>query len=54
MHRSVLAFLRCPVSKQELIVEAAEGDDQIETGLLRCPATGAQYPIEEGIPRFGM
>ncbi|HUW83124.1 MAG TPA: methyltransferase domain-containing protein [Phycisphaerae bacterium] len=52
MHRSVLAFLRCPVSRHELVVEAAEGDDQIESGRLRCPATGAQYPIEEGIPRF--
>ncbi len=52
MHRSALAFLRCPVSRQELVVEAAEGDDQIESGRLRCPATGAQYPIEEGIPRF--
>ena len=41
MHRSVLAFLRCPVSRHELVVEAA--DALLPAPVLVSPADGSEF-----------
>lgn len=54
MHRERLSLLRCPTGcAGELELEERSGTPQrVHAATLHCRACGAQYPIEEGIPRL--
>lgn len=52
MHQSILSMLACPRDRAyPLIVDVVEwtGEDEIETGTLRCPACGTDFSITRGI-----
>lgn len=51
MKRSPLPILCRPVCKGDLTLQVAvEDEKEILEGVLRCPACGVDYPIEDGIP----
>lgn len=53
MHRRLLSFLCDPVDRSELaLVDAVIEDSGEILGGRLCSATGAAYPIIDGIPRF--
>ena len=56
MRLSLLPRLACPECGGELRFAALERlprpDDDVQSGRLACAACGAEYPIEEGIPRL--
>ena len=47
-------MLVCPMCKGELNLSIGdeEEDGEILTGTLRCPESGIDYPIEDGIPNM--
>jgi len=52
--RRLLDHLRCPACGEPLELQVLDGagpDEQIDVGLLRCPA-GHCYPIVRGVPRL--
>src|SRR5579859_4971907 len=49
VHRSLLAWLRCPACSAAL--EPSSAAEDIEAGQLRCD-NGHTYPIRRGVPRF--
>lgn len=51
MKRKLLEVLACPKCFGELTA-MPEGEDEIIEGRLDCPKCAAQYPIDNGIPRF--
>lgn len=56
MFVELIEYLRCPAAHEEsVLVAAAERSEQrhILSGVLGCPVCGAEYPIHEGIARFG-
>ncbi|HEC33918.1 MAG TPA: methyltransferase domain-containing protein [Chloroflexi bacterium] len=53
MRLILLNYLVCPDCLVAMDCQATDGnDDDVETGLLRCPQCGECYPILRGIPRF--
>ena len=53
MKKELIEFLRCPISKQKLILQVGiEIDSNIESGWLVSEDTRFKYPITSGIPRF--
>ena len=53
MHRSTQALLRCPACASRLRLTGDEKEEaDVETGVLRCDACAAEYPVLRGIPRF--
>jgi SAM-dependent methyltransferase len=50
--RALLAWLRCPECRAELVLPETRAKlDEVETGTLRC-AQGHVFPIVRGVPRF--
>jgi SAM-dependent methyltransferase/uncharacterized protein YbaR (Trm112 family) len=56
MKPELLEWLRCPACASELRLTpfqaAAAGADEVEEGLLACPACSQAYPVTGGIPRM--
>lgn len=53
MKRSLMDILVCPVCKGELeLTVAAEEEDEVITGSLRCGKCNVDYPIEASIPNL--
>lgn len=48
---SALAYLSCPLDKQELIINT-ENKETISDGEFCCTTCGATYPIVNGVPYF--
>ncbi len=52
MQRQTLSVICCPWCKDSLVLEGAEGGDDIRSGSLRCSRCAKNYPIHRGIPQF--
>lgn len=52
MKRELMDILCCPVCKGELELTVEVEEDEIVTGVLRCPSCEEDYPIEDGIPNL--
>ena len=52
MKRVLVEDLRCPISSDRLVLESAEGTDDVQSGELVCAGCSRRWPISDGIPRL--